>query len=105
MTRKTSVAQPMAKPLAREQDLQEGAPRMPLTELARAATDEIGLTTPENSPNQPPLSDEQIYRLIQESAYYKAEARGFSTGYEEQDWREAEAEIKARLGFGRAERR
>ena len=37
-------------------------------------------------------------RLIQESAYYRAEARGFSPGYEEQDWLEAEAEMKARLG-------
>jgi hypothetical protein len=39
--------------------------------------------------------------LIQELACYKAEARGFSRGCEEQDWLEAESEIKERLGFRR----
>jgi hypothetical protein len=57
------------------------------------------MTTPEKPANRPQLSDEEIYRLIQESAYYKAEARGFSPGYEERDWLEAEEEIQARL-FG-----
>lgn len=60
---------------------------------------ELGSTTPENRPKRPRLSDAEIYRMVQESAYYKAEARGFSPGYEERDWLEAEAEIKARLGF------
>ena len=89
MTTKTSIAR---------KDAAANAPRMPLGELARATTDELGLTTPENPPKPPRLSDTEIYQLIQESAYYKAEARGFSPGYEEQDWLEAEAEIKARLG-------
>jgi hypothetical protein len=97
MTRKASAAQPLAKPVQPEQAVQPGASRMPLGELARAATDEIGLTTPDNAANRPPMSDEEIYRLIQDSAYYKAEARGFAPGYEERDWLEAEAEIKARL--------
>jgi hypothetical protein len=47
------------------------------------------------------LSAQQIFAMIQESAYYKAEKRGFFPGYEERDWIEAEAEIKARLS-GRA---
>ena len=68
-------------------------------EVARAITDEVGLTTPE--PANPALSAEQIFALIQEAAYYKAEARGFSPGYEERDWLEAEAEVKARLGAER----
>jgi len=66
---------------------------------ATQPTDEIGLTTPENAANRAPLSDEAMYRLIQESAYYKAKARGFLGGCEEQDWLEAEAEIHARLGL------
>jgi hypothetical protein len=49
------------------------------------------------------MSSVDIYLLIQEAAYYKAEARGFSPGYEEQDWLDAEAEIKARLGVGTPE--
>jgi hypothetical protein len=43
------------------------------------------------------LSAEEIYRLIQETAYYKAKARGFAPGHEVQDWIEAEAEVRLRL--------
>jgi len=43
------------------------------------------------------LSPEQVYRLIQESAYFKAKARGFAPGHEVQDWIEAEAEVRRRL--------
>jgi hypothetical protein len=43
------------------------------------------------------LSAEEVYRLIQESAYFKAKARGFAPGHEVQDWIEAEAEVRRRL--------
>jgi len=43
------------------------------------------------------LSPEEVYRLIQESAYFKAKARGFEPGHEVQDWIEAEAEVRRRL--------
>lgn len=43
------------------------------------------------------MSPEEIYRLIQETAYYKAKARGFAPGHEVQDWIEAEAEVRIRL--------
>jgi hypothetical protein len=46
------------------------------------------------------LSPEQIYRLIQETAYFKAKARGFAPGREVQDWIEAEAEVRQRIGSG-----
>ena len=42
-------------------------------------------------------SNEDIYRLIQETAYFKAKARGFEPGGEVQDWIEAEAEVRRRL--------
>jgi hypothetical protein len=45
----------------------------------------------------PPLSAEEIYRLIQEAAYFKAEARQFVPGVELQDWLEAEEEVRRRL--------
>ena len=67
------------------------------SELQRGITDELGLTAPEKSARRSPSAAE-IYALIQEAAYFKAEARGFSPGYEERDWLEAEADIKARLG-------
>src|SRR5438067_7648814 len=43
------------------------------------------------------LSAEDVYRLLQESAYFKAKARGFAPGHEVQDWIEAEAEVRRRL--------
>jgi hypothetical protein len=43
------------------------------------------------------LSPEEVYRLIQEAAYFKAKERGFAPGGEVQDWIEAEAEVRRRL--------
>lgn len=40
-----------------------------------------------------PVDAEIRNRMIAEAAYYRAEARGFATGYELEDWLEAEAEI------------
>lgn len=42
-------------------------------------------------------SKEIINSFISEAAYYKAEKRGFEPGYEEQDWLEAEKDIKSCL--------
>jgi hypothetical protein len=39
------------------------------------------------------LSDEDRLCLVAESAYYKAEARGFESGHELEDWFAAEAEV------------
>lgn len=36
-------------------------------------------------------------RLVAEDAYYRAEARGFASGHELDDWLQAEAEIERRL--------
>ena len=36
-------------------------------------------------------------RMIAEAAYYRAEARGFATGYELEDWLEAQAEVDRSL--------
>jgi Protein of unknown function (DUF2934) len=45
-------------------------------------------------------SNEDIYRLIAETAYFKAKARGFEPGGEVQDWIEAEAEIRHHVEKG-----
>ncbi len=50
-----------------------------------------------DTPMQPKLSPEEVYRLIQEFAYFKAKARGFAPGHEVQDWIEAEQEVRQRL--------
>ena len=47
-----------------------------------------------------PLSNEDLYNLIAETAYFKAKARGFAPGGEVQDWIEAEAEVRHRMRAG-----
>jgi hypothetical protein len=67
---------------------------------ARAAPDTPQVRPPERETSgntQPKLSPEEVYKLIQESAYFKAKARGFEPGHEVQDWIEAEQEVRRRL--------
>lgn len=45
-----------------------------------------------------PPSPEEVWKLIAETAYFKAKARDFAPGSEVQDWIEAEAEVMQRLG-------
>jgi hypothetical protein len=44
------------------------------------------------------LSDE-LRQKIAKAAYYRAQARGFAPGYEEQDWLEAEQAVLKRSGI------
>lgn len=46
------------------------------------------------APIQPEVSDEETLKRIAEAAYYRAQQRGFSPGYEVEDWLAAEAQIK-----------
>jgi len=43
-------------------------------------------------------SPEELWKQIAEAAYYRAKARDFAPGGEVQDWIEAEAEVRNRLG-------
>lgn len=43
------------------------------------------------------IPPEELSCMIAEAAYYRAERRGFHTGYEIEDWLAAEAEIMARM--------
>ena len=67
---------------------------------AKAAPDTPRIRPPEREMSgnmQSRLSPEEVYKLIQESAYFKAKARDFAPGHEVQDWIEAEAEVRRRL--------
>lgn len=66
------------------------APDAPSSETVETRAPVTGNTRAQMSP-------EEVYRLIQETAYYKAKARGFAPGHEVQDWIEAEAEVRTRL--------
>jgi hypothetical protein len=39
----------------------------------------------------------ELYEMIAEAAYYRAQKRGFTPGAEAQDWQEAEAEVMQRV--------
>jgi hypothetical protein len=42
---------------------------------------------------QPEVSNEETRKRIAEVAYYRAQGRGFSPGYELEDWLAAEAQV------------
>jgi hypothetical protein len=76
------------------------APRKPAPTIAAKAASTVEKATPTLS-GKPSMSNEEIYQLIAETAYFKAKARGFEPGGEVQDWIEAEAEVRNRLGNNR----
>ena len=45
-------------------------------------------------PIQPELSADETQKRIAEAAYYRAQQRGFSPGYEVEDWLAAEAQVR-----------
>jgi hypothetical protein len=47
------------------------------------------------------ISPDELRKLIAEAAYYRAKKRGFTPGYEVEDWVQAEAEVKERIGTSR----
>ena len=77
-----------------------GSRPTPARKTTKAAPDTPVVRAPEREASgntTAPLSPEEVYRLIQESAYFKAKARGFAPGHEVQDWIEAEQEVRRRL--------
>jgi hypothetical protein len=69
---KTAKSQPAAKPAAK-----------PQTTFSGNAQAEV--------------SPEELRKLILEAAYFRAKQRGFTPGYELEDWIEAEAEVMNRI--------
>jgi len=53
-------------------------------------------TTKDGHGDPPPDSTDDRHRQIAEAAYYRALARGFAPGHEQEDWLGAEAEIDRR---------
>ena len=45
-------------------------------------------------PLPPAIADDEVRQQIAEAAYYRAQQRGFSPGYELEDWLAAEAQIR-----------
>jgi hypothetical protein len=51
-----------------------------------------------NAPAIPSAKD--LYEMIAEAAYYRAQKRGFTPGLEADDWLQAEAEVQERVRNG-----
>jgi hypothetical protein len=73
------------------------APAKPVAKTASPRSGKTATIAEVRGNHATKLSAEEVYKLIQESAYFKAKARGFAPGNEVQDWIEAEAEVRRRL--------
>src|SRR5829696_231884 len=85
------ASRPASQPTANRRPAKT-APDAPSSDVIQTRTPARG-----NGSMGAEMSPEEVYRLIQETAYYKAKARGFAPGHEVQDWIEAEAEVRTRL--------
>lgn len=88
-TRSAAARTPASRPTATRRP-EKVAPDAPSSDVIQTGAATRGSSRADMSP-------EEIYRLIQEAAYYKAKARGFTPGHEVQDWIEAEAEVRMRI--------
>ena len=73
------------------------APDAPSMDAVSPATRDDGGMRPGSGQTGAQPTPEQLYRMIQETAYFKAKARNFAPGHEVQDWIEAEAEVRRRV--------
>jgi hypothetical protein len=73
------------------------SPLAPSMDATSPAVRKAGGTRPGAGETGGSPSPEEVYRMIQETAYFKAKARDFAPGHEVQDWIEAEAEVRQRL--------
>jgi hypothetical protein len=97
MAKKDTKAAP-AKTVKSAAGSKPTANRRPMKTASDApSSDTIETRASATGNTRPGMSPEEVYRLIQETAYYKAKARGFAPGHEVQDWIEAEAEVRMRL--------
>ncbi len=70
------------------------------TDHSNLTENEKSLPTSSGTPLSLPgtaISDDERRHMVAEAAYFRAEKRGFCEGDVQQDWLDAEAEIKARL--------
>ena len=61
------------------------------------AVQEQAAPSPQPQPQPRAPTPVEIYEMIAEAAYYRAQKRDFAPGLEAEDWREAEAEVMERL--------
>jgi hypothetical protein len=65
--------------------------------MARSDRDLKGATVMDDTERAAAMNElDERHRRISELAYYRAQQRGFTPGYEEEDWLAAEREIERR---------
>ena len=57
----------------------------------------VGTIHQKTADSRSEFSDEAWHEMVATAAYHRAEARGFNEGSPEDDWYEAEAELRAQL--------
>jgi hypothetical protein len=57
--------------------------------------------TAPKKPKSKRVDQQERLRMIAEAAYLRAEARGFQSGHEDEDWLAAETEVDAHIGNGK----
>ena len=84
------------------------APAEPVTVPPKATAEAVGTAAapaPKKAASRakrtvvarPAITEDVRRGMIAKAAYYRAEKRGFATGYEDEDWLAAEAEVDALL--------
>jgi len=58
-------------------------------------------TTATKKPKSKKVDEQERLSMVAEAAYLRAQARGFESGHEDEDWLAAEAEVDARLRGGK----
>lgn len=71
---------------------------LPMADVAQEAAVDAAPTRAPYPPQDRMIDPNARSAMIAEAAYYRAAARGFAPGGELQDWLDAEAEIRERLG-------
>ena len=89
---KAAVKKPAATPTS-EAPRKAAAPRKPVTANAGAPA-AAGVPATAGGPDRA--------ELVRLAAYFRAERRGFTPGYEVEDWLAAELEVSAKFGAGPA---
>lgn len=82
----TSAKKPVAKKVS-----------SPKTETSTSKPASTAKSEPQKSVKKNTVTHEERYCMIATAAYFRAEQRGFSGGYEMADWIAGEAQIDAKL--------
>jgi hypothetical protein len=78
-------------------DASNPADPVPVTDAAAARRAPRGRKSSAETPVRAQLTPEARRALVAETAYLRAERRGFAPGHETEDWLAAEAEVDALL--------